>query len=115
MFAILQLLRSCAFALVAPVHPAAAMALGAHVISKWMPYYVYRDQPAGKWPEMPVHLVRLLIFFLLTVIVMTIETDADLFNMTAAALTLWMIVRARRDLMAFYQGAGAVNQRVPDK
>jgi hypothetical protein len=115
MFAVLQLLRSCAFALVVPVHPMAAMAIGAHVISKWIPYYVYRLPNMDKWSATTMFVVRLLFFIVFTAIVAVVDAGAAVFNVTTAALALWFIVRARRELTALYQGMHAVRQQIPRK
>jgi hypothetical protein len=61
MFMGLQLARTAAFVTVVSITPIGAIALGAHVLAKWVPYYVYRL--GGKeWPEAPFHLIRLLFF-----------------------------------------------------
>ena len=55
MFAGLQFARSAAFVALVPIGLIGAVALGAHVLAKWVPYYVYRL--GGKeWPEAPLSL-----------------------------------------------------------
>ena len=115
MFAVLQLLRSCAFALVVPVHPTAATAIGAHVISKWIPYFLYRERPGDKWPEMPVYLMRLVFFVLLTAIVAVVDKGTAVVSVTTAVLAAWFLVRARRELIKLFRGARGIYQHGRDE
>ena len=67
MFAGLQFARSAAFVALVPIGLIGAVALGAHVLAKWVPYCVYRL--GGKdWPEAPFHLIRLLFFVVLALL-----------------------------------------------
>ena len=42
LYPLLQFARSAAFTVVVPIEPAGVAALGAHVLSRWVPYQVYR-------------------------------------------------------------------------
>jgi hypothetical protein len=94
----LQLARSASFAVLVPVGLAASLALGAHVIARWVPYYIYRT--SGKdWPETPFFLMRLLFYSLLWIILaITTQNFAALLTPTALLLLLWNLFRARKEL-----------------
>jgi hypothetical protein len=99
MFAGLQLARSAAFVALVPIAPIGAAALGAHVLAKWVPYYVYRL--GGKeWPEAPFHLIRLLFFAVLALLLGFSLGLPALWNWTALALLAWNFFRARQELAA---------------
>ena len=104
LYAGLQLSRTAAFAVLVPVVPVAALALGAHVLAKWLPYYVYRL--SGKdWPETRVPLTRLMFFVVLALLMALTQGIGGLLNLTAAALLGWNLFRAREDLQATLAGA----------
>ena len=67
MFAGLQFARSAAFVALVPIVPIGAVALGAHVLAKWVPYCVYR-MGGKEWPEAPFHLIRLMFFVVLALL-----------------------------------------------
>jgi len=99
MFAGLQLARSAALVAVVPIALVGALALGAHVLAKWVPYYVYRL--GGKeWPEVPFHLIRLLFFVLLALLLGLSQGFSSLSTATALALLAWNLFRARQELAA---------------
>jgi hypothetical protein len=99
MFAGLQFARSTAFVALVPVSPIGAAALGAHVLAKWVPYYVYRL--GGKeWPEAPFHLIRLLFFVILALLVWFSGGLWSVLNWTALALLIWNLYRARQEIAA---------------
>lgn len=76
-----------------------AAALGAHVLAKWVPCYVYRL--GGKeWPEMPFHLTRLLFFIVLALLLGISQGFSTLLSATALALLGWNLFRARKELAA---------------
>jgi len=98
MFAGLQFARSAAFVALVPIVPMGAVALGAHVLAKWVPYCVYRL--GGKeWPEAPFHLIRLLFFVVLALLLAFSQGLAPLLSGTALALLAWNLFRARRELV----------------
>ncbi len=107
MFAVLQLARTAAFVPLLAVTPVGAMALGAHVLSRWTPYYLYRL--SGKdWPRSAsVGLVRVL-FFLVMALMLAIATGiTSVMNWTAAAILGWSLFRARYDLRPIAAGGSA--------
>jgi phosphoserine phosphatase len=104
LFAGLQFARSAAFVALVPIVPIGAVALGAHVLAKWVPYHVYRL--AGKeWPEAPLHLIRLMFFVVLALLLAFSQGVGLLVNGTAVALLAWNLFRARRELAQAWSGA----------
>ena len=94
----LQLARSAAFAVLVPVTALGTVALSAHVLAKWLPYYVYRV--GGKdWPETPQTLTRLLFFVVMALLLALTQGTSVLMNWTGAALLGWNLFRARNDLL----------------
>jgi len=99
MFAGLQFARSAAFVALVPIGPIGAVALGAHILAKWVPYCVYRL--GGKdWPEAPFHLIRLLFFVVLALLLEFSLGLSALMSGTALALLAWNLYRARQELAA---------------
>lgn len=97
MFAGLQFARSTAFVALVPIGPIGAVALGAHILAKWVPYCVYRL--GGKdWPEAPFHLIRLLFFVVLALLLELSHGLSELLSGTALALLAWNLFRARKEL-----------------
>lgn len=97
MFAGLQFARSAAFVALVPIGPIGTVALGAHVLAKWVPYCVYRL--GGKdWPEAPFHLIRLLFFVVLALLLEFSEGLSAVTSGTALALLAWNLFRARQEL-----------------
>ena len=95
----LQLARSAAFAVLVPVAALGMVALSAHVLAKWLPYYVYRF--GGKdWPHAPMPLTRLLFFVVIALLLALTQGPSALVSWTAAALLAWNLFRARDDLRA---------------
>lgn len=111
LYPVLQLARSAAFLVVVPVEPAGAAALGAHVLSRWVPYQVYRVG-RGDWPNMRPELIRLISFALLLLLFIGPVGPFALLTRSAAALLLWSVYRARRDLRAVFSSAQRID-RVP--
>lgn len=113
LFCGLQFARTVAFVVLVPIGLIGAAALGAHVLAKWVPYYVYRL--GGKdWPDTPFHLTRLLFFAVLAVLLAFVQGFLSLWTWTAAALLAWNLYRARQELRAAYQAATRLD-RNPDK
>jgi hypothetical protein len=109
MFAGLQFARSAAFVALVPIVPIGAVALGAHVLAKWVPYYAYRL--GGKdWPEAPFHLIRLLFFVVLALLFGFSEGLSSLLSATALALLAWNLFRARQELAAALTAAGRLDR-----
>ena len=104
MFAGLQFARSAAFVVLVPIGLIGAAALGAHVLAKWVPYFVYRL--GGKeWPDAPFHLIRLMFFLVLALLLSAAVGLSALLNWTALALLAWNIYRARQELAAALNAA----------
>ena len=97
LYAGLQLARGAAFVAVVPISAIGAVAIGAHVLSKWIPYYVHRQSGAG-WPKATHLLPRLLFFVLLSLLLAFASGFSVLANWSAAALLAWNVFRARREL-----------------
>jgi hypothetical protein len=58
LYPFLQLARSAAFTVVVPIELVGAMALAAHMLSRWMPYQIYRLTQT-QWPKADPALMRL--------------------------------------------------------
>jgi hypothetical protein len=105
----LQFARSTAFTVIVPIEPAGIAALGAHVLSRWVPYQVYRLTP-GSWPNTQPELVRLISFVLLSVLIVCAFGPSVLLTWTALALLLWNVFRARHEIYAVYNSARRLDQ-----
>lgn len=96
----LQLASTAALVALVPVAPVGAAALGAHVLARWLPHYVYRTS-SGAWPRAPqVALARLLFFCVLALLLGFTAGPAAVLNLTAAALLGWNLLLARDELAA---------------
>jgi hypothetical protein len=104
LYPILQFARSAAFTVVVPIVPAGVAALGAHVLSRWIPYQVYRGTSGG-WPNVRPELVRLITFVLLSLMIVCALGPSVLLTWSALALLLWNVFRARSDIYAVYNSA----------
>jgi hypothetical protein len=93
----LQFARSAAFVALVPVSEVGAAALGAHVLARWVPYYVYRIVGQA-WPDAPFHLTRLLFFVVLSALLALSSGLPAVLNGTALALLAWGLYRARQEL-----------------
>jgi hypothetical protein len=100
----LQLARAACFTTLVPIVPVGAVALGAHVLARWMPYYAYRSG-SKHWPDAPFCLTRLMFFGLLGLLIEASDGLSVLFNWSAAALLAWNLFRARPELLAALRGA----------
>jgi haloacid dehalogenase-like hydrolase len=98
MFSVLQFARATAFMVLVPILPIGAMALGAHVIARWTPYYLYRLH--GKnWPGgTNVGIIRALFFLILALLLGATEGWKAVANWSALALAAWMLMRAAYDI-----------------
>lgn len=92
----LQFARIAAFVALVPIVPIAVAALGAHALAKWTPYYVYRLGNRA-WPEIPFYLLRLVFFLVLGGLLAASQGVAVLWNLSALALLLWNLYRARSE------------------
>jgi hypothetical protein len=97
LYAVLQLARGAAFVAVVSISVIGAVAIGAHVLSKWVPYYVHRQSGKG-WPKSAHFLPRLLFFVLLSLLVAFAAGASVVLSWSAAALLAWNVFRARHEL-----------------
>jgi hypothetical protein len=109
LFGGLQFARGAAFAALVPVTGVGAVAIGAHVLARWVPYHVYRLD-GKKWPEAPLHLMRLLFFIVLAVLLGLTRGWSDLIGGTALSLLAWNLFRARRELAAVWAAASRLDR-----
>lgn len=105
----LQFLRSAAFVVLVPISLPASLALGAHVLARWVPYYLYRI--GGKdWPDAPFFLSRLLFYVILWLTIAITQETAEVMTPTALALLGWNMYRARSDLARMLRAMHRVDQ-----
>lgn len=104
LYPVLQAARSAALTVIVPIVPAATAALGAQVLSQWIPYLVYRHT-AGHWPDTRLELTRLVAYALLLLISSCAFGTSVWFTWSALALLLWNVYRARRDIYAVFSSA----------
>jgi hypothetical protein len=108
-YPLLQLARCAAFTVIVPIEPVGVPALGAHVLSRWMPYQAYRLSSAG-WPEGRPQLVRLISFVLLSLIFVSCFGLPVLLTWSALAMLLWNVIIARRDIYAAFNSARRIDR-----
>lgn len=106
----LQFARSAAFVVAVPVTPIGAMALGAHVLARWVPYYVYRFARVD-WSQGGLMLARLQFFLVLSALLAVAMGPASLLNWTALALLAWNVFKARNELKAVLASASLLTRR----
>ncbi len=99
LYSCLQMARSAAFVALVPINVIGAIAIGAHVLAKWVPYYIYRAA-GNAWPEAPHFMTRLLFFVVLTVLISFATGIGTVWTWSAAALLAWNVFRARHELRA---------------
>lgn len=114
LFPALQFARSAAFVVLVPIGPAAAVALGAHVIARWIPYYVYRIS-GREWPSGAFFLSRLLFYCVLWSMLAMTQGLAEVLTPTALALLVWNLYRARRDLLEVLRSARRIDRPGPPR
>lgn len=112
MYPALQLARSASFTVLVPVGLPASLAIGAHVIARWVPYYIYRTREKD-WPETPFFLMRLLFYSLLWIILAFTQNFAALLTPTALLLLLWNLYRARKELRQMLAGIHRIDREEP--
>ena len=109
LYSLLQLARSAAFVVLVPISSVGAMAIGAHVFAKWVPYYIYRVG-GNDWPADSHFMTRLMCFVLLAVLLGVAAGFSSLWTWSAAALLAWNVFRARHDLLATFVAAHRLNR-----
>jgi hypothetical protein len=106
----LQVARSAAFVALVPINLIGAIAIGAHVLAKWVPYYIYRA--AGKvWPDAPHFMTRLLFFVVLTVLIAFALGFSSVWTWSTAALLAWNVFRARHELLTMLLTASRLDRQ----
>lgn len=112
LYSCLQLARSAAFVALVPITLIGAIAIGAHVLAKWVPYYIYRA--AGKaWPAASHFMTRLLFFAVLTLLIAFAIGIGPLWTWSTAALLAWNLFRARADLVLVVRKAVRLDRQGP--
>lgn len=105
LYAGLQLARVAAFTAVVAVAPIGAVALGANVLARWVPYHLYRCA-GDHWPRTDdVPLMRLMFFLVLGVLLGVASGAGAVFNMTGLLLLGWNVFRARHALGTLFAQA----------
>jgi phosphoserine phosphatase len=112
MFMGLQITRSAAFVAVLPIALIGAVAICAHVLARWVPYYLYRLE-GKEWPEAPFHLIRLLFFVVLAGLLALAVGIAPLASGTTAALLAWNVYRARHELATAWRATHRIDAGPP--
>lgn len=106
----LQLSRTASFTVLVPIGLPAALALGAHVLARWVPYYVYRTSRTKDWPDAQFFLTRLLFYSLLLTVFVIGQDFAAVFTPTALILLLWILFRARKELQQMFAGIHRIDR-----
>jgi hypothetical protein len=112
MYSGLQLARSVAFVAIVPVTIGGSLAIGAHALARWIPYYVYR-LGGDAWPEAPQYLSRLLFLLVLSAIVVVTVGVSALENWTTLAVFAWTVFRARHELRSMLGAAHRIDRPAP--
>lgn len=108
-FPVLQLARAGAFATVLPVMPVAVAAIGAYVMEKWLPYFLYRldrsrssaagatenGEPAA-W-TLPLNTIRLMFFVILLAVSGLAVGISPLASWSTLALLILFSFKALRE------------------
>ena len=99
MYSALQVARSACFAVLVPITTVGAVALAAHVLARWMPYYVYRFSSDRAWPESRTALTRVLFTIVIAALLSLAIGSSWLLTPTALAIAAWSLFRARVELI----------------
>jgi hypothetical protein len=105
LYPFLQLARSAAFIVVVPIEPVGAAALGAHALSRWTPYQLYRLTSSRSWPNARPQVTRLISFALLSLIIAGSLGLSVLLTPSALALLFWNGYLARRAIHTLVKSA----------
>ncbi len=93
----LQFGRTAAFAVIVPITAIGAVAVSAQIISRWVPYHLYRLGTA-RWPSAQPGMIRLVAFVVLAILIGAALGKAAYLNWTALALLGWMLFGVRREI-----------------
>jgi haloacid dehalogenase-like hydrolase len=108
-YPILQVARLPSIAIIVPVAPAGAMALGALVMARWVSYYFYRLQ-SGTWTNIRPNSMQLL-FFAIAVGMLGIGVGLHaVATWTTAGLLSWSLFRARTELLSLFRNAHRIDR-----
>jgi hypothetical protein len=110
MYLPLQVARSAGFAAIVSVSAVGVLALGAHTLSRWVHYYIYRLGHSS-WPKAPTELMRLCFFVVLAALLALAEGRSVVTTWTGLAILGWSVFRARTQLLELYQGASRIDGR----
>ena len=103
-YPLLQAARLASIAVIVPVAPAGALALGALIMTRWVSYYFYRLQ-SGVWASILPNSMHLL-FFATGLGMLGIGFGLKaVFTWTTAALVAWSLFRARKELILLFRNA----------
>jgi hypothetical protein len=108
-YPLLQAARLPSIAVIVPVVPAGAMALGALMMARWVSYYFYRLQ-SGKWTNIRPNSMHLLFFAIaLGMLGIGVGFQAVL-TWTSAGLVSWSLFRARKELLSLFRSARRIDR-----
>jgi len=111
-YPLLQAARLPSIAVIVPVAPAGAMALGALVMARWVSYYFYRLQ-SGTWTNIRPNSMHLL-FFVISMGMLGIGVGLHaVLTWTTAGLLLWSLFRARTELLSLFRNAQVLGEPRP--
>jgi hypothetical protein len=107
---VLQLLRTSAIVVVVPVLLVGMMAFAAHTLARWIPYYFYR-LTGSNWRGGDIGTSRLVFFILLCALLAVVDGWGRLWSLTALALLLWLVFKARQELVRIARQARWITGR----
>jgi phosphoserine phosphatase len=110
LYAPLQLARVAAVVVVAPITAIGAAALGAHLVSRWVPYLLYR-QMRGQWLDVKPQMIRLMLFLLFGSLIAVSQGRASVLNLSALAILLWTVYRAWPELRTIMVAAVRLDRK----
>ncbi len=97
LYPILQLFRVGAFIVVVPTTAIADAALIISVLTRWVPYFVYRLDDR-EWPRFDLASIRLIVFIAASLLLAAQHEWSDLWTPTTLSLLAWSLFMARHDL-----------------
>ena len=109
MFAVLQLARSAVAALLVPVNLMGAIAIASHTISRWIPYYLYR-QSEGEWNNTYGEVSTLLMFLTISFSVALVNGLGPFENYMFFVVIAWAVFRARKALLTIVRQAHRIDR-----
>lgn len=112
LYPFLQLARIGALAVAVPIELGGGAALAAHMLSRWLPYLIYRLAPTQDYPKTSMALMRLISFMLLLTMIGCAVGPSALATWGTSALVLWSILRAARDIGSVLKSARRINKPV---